>query len=299
MKVSVIILTYNRENYLKEAVISVLNQTFEDFELIILDDGSTDDTAEMVEIFSDKRLNYYQFEHVGNGAKLRNKGVELAKGKYIAYLDSDDLWEEHKLKRQVQILDSDDAIGFTFSQVKSFNDLTGTNKLFYAKNIYSSYSKILDKLLFADLIIYPSSVLIRKDMILKEGGFSEKYKWTEMGLLLKIAVGSDAFYDETILTKVRKHETNLSISNDFREGFLDLIETINELKLKKKISNDKANKGLGKYYKYFAFSYSYFEKHKEARKYIYKAWKYQPFDSGILKMILRILLKQNTGIKTN
>lgn len=102
--VSVIIPTFNRANLVKEAIESVLAQTFQDFEIIIIDDGSTDETKEVVsQIRSDKICYIYQ-KNMGPAA-ARNAGIKIAKGKYIAFLDSDDLWLSKKLEKQVELFE--------------------------------------------------------------------------------------------------------------------------------------------------------------------------------------------------
>ena len=89
-KVTVVIPTYNRAHLIKDAVESVLNQTYQDFELIVIDDGSTDNTREVLAVYKDKLTYIYQ-ENQGRSS-ARNHGIELAQGEYIAFLDSDDVW---------------------------------------------------------------------------------------------------------------------------------------------------------------------------------------------------------------
>lgn len=102
-KISVIIPTYNRADLLPRAINSVLNQTFKDFELIIVDDGSTDNTKEIVSEYlkKDNRIKYIYQENSGGPAKPKNVGIKNSKGKYIAILDSDDEWFPKKLKIQL------------------------------------------------------------------------------------------------------------------------------------------------------------------------------------------------------
>jgi glycosyltransferase involved in cell wall biosynthesis len=98
-KVSVIIPTYNRAEYLGRSIQSVLNQTYQDFELIIVDDGSTDNTRDIVAQFHDKRLNYIRHETNLGVAAARNSGVRAARGIYLAFQDSDDEWLEQLICR--------------------------------------------------------------------------------------------------------------------------------------------------------------------------------------------------------
>ena len=99
--VSVIIPTFNRLGFLKEAVESVEKQSCRDFELIIVDDGSTDSTGGYLKGFPAK---YIRLEHSGFPGRVRNAGAKAAEGKYLAFLDSDDLWEPEKLARQIEYL---------------------------------------------------------------------------------------------------------------------------------------------------------------------------------------------------
>lgn len=103
--VSVIIPTYNRAHLLPRAIKSVLNQTFQDFEVIVVDDGSMDNTEEVVKKFQkqDKRVRYIKHEGNKGGSAARNSGIKNAKGKYIAFLDSDDEWLPTKLEKQIEL----------------------------------------------------------------------------------------------------------------------------------------------------------------------------------------------------
>ena len=106
--VSVIIPTYNRAYVIKKSIDSVLSQTYSDFELIIVDDGSTDNTKDIIEAYKDSRIKYVYQENSGACA-ARNNGVLLAKGEYIAFHDSDDTWLPDKLEKQIQAINETGA----------------------------------------------------------------------------------------------------------------------------------------------------------------------------------------------
>lgn len=101
--VSVIIPTFNRSAYLEQAIDSVLDQTFQDFEVVVVDDGSTDDTARVVSQIADPRIRYVSQENAGRSA-ARNRGLALSSGEFIAFLDDDDLYLRNKLRQQVAFL---------------------------------------------------------------------------------------------------------------------------------------------------------------------------------------------------
>lgn len=115
---TVIMPTYNRKSYLKRSVDSILSQTFENFELIIVDDGSTDGTESLVKTFGDDRVIYLYKENGGHNS-ARNMALKNARGEYIAFCDSDDCWLPEKLEKHIQKYHSD-------NEVKVVYDLTGT-----------------------------------------------------------------------------------------------------------------------------------------------------------------------------
>ena len=111
-RVSVIIPTFNRSDYLRQAIASVLAQTFSAFEIVVVDDGSTDDTAGAVAVFNDPRIIYLFQENAGRSS-ARNHGLSQARGEYIAFLDDDDLYLPDKLAVQTDFLDAHQEIGLT------------------------------------------------------------------------------------------------------------------------------------------------------------------------------------------
>jgi glycosyltransferase involved in cell wall biosynthesis len=119
-KVSVIIPTYNRANYIAAAIQSVLDQTLRDVEVVVVDDGSTDDTAERLAPVAGK-LNYVRTGNQGP-ARARNEGMRRATGEYIAYLDSDDLYYPYKLQAQAEVLDRYPGLGLVYSEFSAFDD---------------------------------------------------------------------------------------------------------------------------------------------------------------------------------
>jgi len=128
--VSVIIPTFNRADLIEYSIISVLNQTYQNFEIIIIDDGSTDNTREVVHSIKDKRIKYIYYKHVGLPASARNKGIMIARGEFIAFLDSDDIWLPKKLEMQIK----------TFNKIPNLL-LVATNGIVFPTNLV--HEKIL------------------------------------------------------------------------------------------------------------------------------------------------------------
>jgi len=167
-KVSVIIPTYNRSKLVKEAVESVLAQTFKDFEVIVVDDGSTDDTRSIIEAIKDSRLRYFYKENGGVSA-ARNLGLQRAKGDFICFLDSDDLWPNNFLEVMLQKLQRNPDYGAAYC-LRTLLYPDGRK----AESYYRQYCKSgwITQDLFRKTFIQTSSLCFRKPA-LKDFFFDE------------------------------------------------------------------------------------------------------------------------------
>jgi glycosyltransferase involved in cell wall biosynthesis len=168
-KVSVIIPTYNRATSLVSAVNSVLSQTFQDFEIIIVDDASKDDTEEVVRGIADRRIKYLRHETNKREAGARNTGVTSASGEYIAFLDDDDEWLPDKLKLQVELLDgSSSVVGAVYSGSFRIDSESGRTLDQY---IPTKTGNIFKDLSFRNWVGTPSTVLLRRECFERVGLF--------------------------------------------------------------------------------------------------------------------------------
>lgn len=172
MKVSVIIPTYNRGAFLKRAVKSVLNQTFQDFELIIIDDGSTDNTKEVVNSFSDNRIKYIYQENSGGAARPKNTGIKIAQGEYIAILDSDDEWLPDKIKKQIDLFEkySSSKLGIVGCNIFIINN--GKKK----KYRIPKYNNVFEQMLVTDNMGTGSAMVYKKEVFDRMGLFDENLR---------------------------------------------------------------------------------------------------------------------------
>ena len=126
-RVSIIVPTFNRGRILPRAIASVLNQTFRDYELIIVDDASTDDTGEIVRGYSDERIRYIRHERNQGAPAARNTGLRQAKGEYVAFLDSDNEWLPEKLHRQLELFQTvGSAVGVVYANNKVVDETSNT-----------------------------------------------------------------------------------------------------------------------------------------------------------------------------
>jgi glycosyltransferase involved in cell wall biosynthesis len=174
-KVSVIIPAYNAERTIRETINSVLEQTFFDFELIIINDGSTDNTLQLVNEVKDSRLRVYSYSNAGL-SMARNRGITHAKGEYISFIDADDLWTSDKLEMQVQALEKSPTSGVAYSWTMCMDN---SGKVFYPGVIANFQGNVYSHLLISNFIASGSNVLIRAEAIKSVGEFDITLKSCE------------------------------------------------------------------------------------------------------------------------
>lgn len=183
--VSVIICTRNRAAYIKNALESVLAQTFSNIELIIINDGSTDNTDEIIRPYADRdpRIRYVQQQNIGI-PRTRNKALEIARGKYIAFLDDDDMWLSEKLATQVNFMEAHPEVGLCYSRFQIYKKEGNhfkKGKLF-PETLATTFEETLD------VFIPPPSALIRKSCLDEVGWFDPKYHFgSDFDLCLRFA----------------------------------------------------------------------------------------------------------------
>ena len=165
--VSVVIPVFNGEKTIQETIESVLNQTITDFELLVINDGSQDRTVEIAECISDSRIQVFSYPNAGQSTS-RNRGIELAKGDYISFIDADDLWTPDKLEAQLKALQANPKAGVAYS----WTDWIDESSQLLGKGSYNTeQGEVFTKLLLNDFVANGSNVLIRRDALTEVGDF--------------------------------------------------------------------------------------------------------------------------------
>jgi teichuronic acid biosynthesis glycosyltransferase TuaG len=203
--VSVVIPTFNRAETLERSLVSVLNQTVREIEVLVMDDGSTDQTREVLAQFQDARLViHYLVENSGSPAYPRNIGVEKSCGKWIAFLDSDDWWEPNHLASQLEVMERTGARASCGNALNHFANETKSEQIgpLVLKTHHVALPTLVDlaALLKGNLII-TSSVVIRREDVIRAEGFSLPVVgpvFEDYALWLRVATFTDfAVSDET------------------------------------------------------------------------------------------------------
>lgn len=211
-KVSVIIPTYNRDKYLEKAIRSVLKQTYKNYELIVVDDGSTDKTKKIVKKYVKKypkKVRYIYQDNRGPSA-ARNTGILNAKGKYITFLDSDDEYLPKMLKRQIAYMKKRPKCRFLYTW---YYDISSNGKIKRKRKTKKFRTKkgLQRGLFFRKLTIRTSTVMIQKKVFKKTGLFNEKYWYSQdWDMWLRIAKYHRGHCLKEPLAKYRQHDSNRS-----------------------------------------------------------------------------------------
>jgi len=214
---TVVIPTFNRKELLKGAVRSVLDQTFKDFEVIIVDDHSTDGTGEVISLFNDSRIRYVVNDHTKGLSGARNTAMDRARGTWTAFLDDDDIWLPEKLERvYVKIREVDERTGLIYTGFSYFDPEKRRNG--FSKRLPSKEGWVQKDLLYKNFIGTPSVVAVRTDVLRLGGGCDESISFFEDGDLYVCVSGlSKVAFIEEVLAYVRtSNRDRLSFKYDRR-----------------------------------------------------------------------------------
>ena len=207
-KVSVIIPTHNRPVYLRSAITSVLNQTYKDFEIIVVDDASEDDTEQVVAAFGEPRIRYFRHETGKGDGGARNTGIAHARGDYIGFLDDDDQWLPEKLALQIAVLENSQArVGGVYT---GHFDISGSDGRITNVS-YPIRRGDLSQYALIESCIITSCVLLRKECFEKVGLFDESIPYcNDRDMWIRIAQSFQFEYIKQPLVKYRVHDNKLS-----------------------------------------------------------------------------------------
>lgn len=230
--VSIITPTFNRADFIEQAVNSVLAQTYPEFELLIVDDGSTDNTREkLAAVLEDSRVSYFYQENQGQSV-ARNLALEHAKGEYICFLDSDNYWPENKLALQVDLFGQNPEVDIVYGDNIIIDE---QGQEINRKNM-KRYSGYIAKWMVKDNCVSMNTAMARRKCFDEMGGMSGLRRVADdYGLWLKFSSRYQFFYipeylayyrvmpDQISSDKNRRFEANWSIISDFRKRYPDAL----------------------------------------------------------------------------
>ncbi|MCL5277663.1 MAG: glycosyltransferase family 2 protein [Deltaproteobacteria bacterium] len=218
-EISVVVPTYNRSAFLRRAVFSILYQSFQDYEIIIIDDASTDTTEQEVRStfgieLESKKILYCKNPSNLERAKSRNKGMDLARGTYIALLDDDDIWLPEHLETLHTFLINTPGTDIVFSGWQYYESKTGSSRTFLS-GVPTGTGTLYRDLLLKALIGYPSTAMFKKGLIATVGTFNERLKLREdWEFFSRCAFHSDTGFINKPTVRIYGHEGSYSGSRE-------------------------------------------------------------------------------------
>tara|TARA_Y200000002_G_C22679517_1_gene663425 strand:+ start:576 stop:1514 length:939 start_codon:yes stop_codon:yes gene_type:complete len=212
---SIIIPLYNKEKFIENTIQSALEQSFEDFELIVVNDGSTDKSLELVNKLNDKRIKTYSISNAGV-SKARNFGIQKATSNLIVFLDADDLWKKNHLEELFQLRKAYPHCGlYAMGYTKKYDNSNPINAHYFGLKNHSGVVPDFFMASTADCVAWTSAVMVPKDVFKTIGYFNQGLKsgqdtemWIRIAIEYKVAFCSNP----TACKVQRSHEDHLSIS---------------------------------------------------------------------------------------
>ena len=269
--VSVIIPTYNRAHLIGMAVQSVLEQSYQDFEIIVVDDASTDNTGEVVRSFKDERIRYIRHKKNKGAAAARNTGIKAARGEYIAFQDSDDKWLPEKLEKQMKVFENAPLeVGVVYT---GFLRIANDKKIYIPSSWVTQKEGSIHKELLKGNFVTTQSIVTCKECFEKAGMFDERLpRLQDWELVLRLSKYYDfKCIDEPLLTSPYTSDS-ISANNEALIKALKLILSahFNDFADDKKI--------LSGYYFRIGTNLCSREDFEEGRNYLIKAIKTYPLN---------------------
>ena len=214
MNITVLMTTYNCATFIEQAIKSILNQTYKDFELLIIDDGSTDNTSELIKLFDDKRIAYHKVEHKGIGFAA-NYGLKIAKYDWIARMDADDISTPSRLETQIKYICNDPV-----RIISSWCGYFFNNKLKYIINTPVDRHIIKEKLKLHSVISHQSSLFNKKFILDELGGYSENLEaFIDYDLWLRAVKKAHFIIIPEVLVFARVRNDSVSNSKLYKRDF--------------------------------------------------------------------------------
>jgi glycosyltransferase involved in cell wall biosynthesis len=207
-RVTVLMPVYNAEKYVKKAIDSILNQTFKDFEFLLINDGSTDKTPMILQNYHDPRIKIINHEKNLGIARSLNGGIEIACGEYIARMDADDISLQERLMQQVAFLDQHPEIGVLGAAMEVINDEDVT----IGKMDVVEENETLQSLLLVNNVIHHPTIMVRARLMKEAGGYNEKLPHVEdYDLWRRLSRVSQLANLPDVLVRYRRHDKNITV----------------------------------------------------------------------------------------
>jgi glycosyltransferase involved in cell wall biosynthesis len=283
--ISIVMPTYNRGDLIGQTIESIQKQTYPYWELIIVDDGSTDNTAGVVKDINDQRIHYYERVHLGM-EKARNFGLSIAKGEFIGFMDSDDLWVDTKLEKQLQVFTEFPDVSFCLTGGCEFKEQNKPFVFYYKQNAGSKMGNLFLSFFKSELVAVTQALIFRKEC-LKTIEMRDDMELAHIHFILALASQFKGCILYEPLLHRRMHDNNYSSLHQAKRHH-DGIELIKHYK--KELPKRLFAETLIKSHLNFGEICLHSGKRQKAIREFLQAWKYGPLNFVPPKKIAKALL---------
>lgn len=288
-KVSIIIPAYNKANLTKKTILSVVNQTYKNIEIIVINDGSIDNTEQTVKSINDNRINYIYTKNSG-ACRARNLGIEASSGKFLAFLDCDDTYELNKIEESIKYLKNNISFKFLYTDVNFMDEndnIVGSTPHFPN---HPGSGWISKRLLLCDYNLTNSTLVIYKSCINKIGMFDENiFIPADREFIIRLGTKYKGLYVNKNLSNYRIHSESIYSKLDL--AFKEFMYMVNKYKDTSLINNNFFyKKCVSNIYYNFAKLYAANHQLKKSKRFLIKSLLTNIFDKKNYKKIIGIFL---------
>ena len=224
--ISIVMNCHNGEKYLKDSLNSIINQTYENWELIFFDNISTDRSKTILNQYNDQRIKYYQSEKFVNLYDARNLAIKKCNGDFVSFLDTDDSWYPDKLEKQINLYEKNPSCDLIYTNCKIYDEKKNTEKIFVKENL--PQGNITQELL-NDYRVGLLTILVKKE-VFENYSFNRNYNIIgDFDFVIKLSLDSKFVGIDKPLARYRRHNKNLSKTN-FSLYVSEIKDWINENK---------------------------------------------------------------------
>ena len=288
-KVSIIISTYNGIRYIGETIESVRSQTYTNWELIIIDDGSNDNTCEVITRIKDDRIYLCKAGRIGINGRIKNIGLSKSSGELIAFIDHDDLWAPAKLEKQVAALEQFPEAGFCLTGGYNFKDAGQPVNYFYKQNKGISVDHIFLSFFRSEISAWTQALLVRRECIEKAGAFNENSLFADPEFIVNLSSHFKAVMLYEPLVYHRLHDNSYSTIKwvQCHNQGLDIIRKYKNNRL---LPISVARDALFRSHINFGEKYLFHKERRKAILHFYEAWKNKPLSIVPFKKTAKAIL---------
>lgn len=281
--------TYNRAHFILETIESIRAQTYANWELLIMDDGSADNTRELVTSINDPRIQYHDCGRVGITGVLKNKAIKLSKGEFITFMDSDDLLSQDKIAKQVAALTSNPEAGFCFTNCYDFNE-QGQQRIYLQQQTGTATRNFFTDICWGKTLVFIQTVMLRRVCLNKTGYFNENRIFTDFSFITTLAYHYTAVVLYECLFFRRLHSGN-NINTNWQIDYEEYIATINHYKQQHYLLVSEAKDIL--FYGLINYGNACADNgnKQKARSLYIAAWHYKPFNAIPVKKLIKSYLR--------